>query len=41
MDDKKKKVEKEKPMKEGLYGISEAPKDHPDNENGNLKVITE
>lgn len=39
--------EQEKPVKDeqpapacgNLYGITEAPKDHPENEGGNLKVI--
>lgn len=41
-EDVKKKDEDEKkddPVQQGLYGITEAPKDHPDNVDGKLKVI--
>lgn len=40
-DETKKEDEKLEPIKEGLFGITEAPKDHPLNTNGNLKIIME
>ena len=41
-EDVKKKDEDEKedkPVQQGLFGITEAPKDHPENSDGKLKVI--
>lgn len=40
-DEKKKPIKKDEDTQTPLYGISEAPKDHPDNINGKLKIILE
>jgi len=40
-DETKKEDEKVEPIKDGLFGITEAPKDHPLNTDGKLKIIIE
>ena len=40
-DETKKDDDKLEPIKDGQFGITEAPKDHPLNADGNLKIIIE